>query len=359
MNFKLDWKDSKLGTLPDQTTIRCEAPSNIALVKYWGKKPIQLPQNPSISFTLSACKTCTTLIFTKKKHPKIEFDFYFDGNVKIDFNPKIQQFLNRISPYVPWLQYFKLVIDSTNTFPHSSGIASSASSMAALAYAIVAFEKQIDPRLDGDLSIKKASFLARLGSGSACRSLHGSLMVWGKHEDIHHSSDYYAVPWKETLSPVFETYQDTILFIDSGQKKISSSIGHGLMHGHPYAYSRFDQANRHIGQLKNILQTGDLDRFITLVESEALSLHAMMMTSTPYFMLLQPNTLSVIQKIWKYRADTGSQLCFTLDAGANIHLLYPESEKDAILYFITHSLLVFCEQEQYICDCVGKGAKIL
>jgi diphosphomevalonate decarboxylase len=93
------------------------------------------------------------------------------------------------------------------------------------------------------------------------------------------------------------------------------------------------------------------------VESEALSLHAMMLTSMPYFILMKPNTLEIINRIWKFREETGSKLCFTLDAGANVHALYPEGEKDTVSKFIEYELSKFCKNGEYIEDEVGLGAE--
>ncbi|MEM6684248.1 MAG: diphosphomevalonate decarboxylase, partial [Bacteroidota bacterium] len=92
---------------------------------------------------------------------------------------------------------------------------------------------------------------------------------------------------------------------------------------------------------------------------EALTLHAMMMTSAPYFILMKPNTLEIINRIWKFRETSGSHVCFTLDAGANVHVLYPENEKDIVYSFIQKELLKFCQNEQHICDKIGFGAKKL
>ena len=104
------------------------APSNIALVKYWGKKEHQIPANPSISFTLNSCKTITKLSFEKKHEvSNFSFDLLFEGKPKEDFKPKIQKFFERIAIYCPYLTNFHFTIDTQNTFPHSSGIASSAS----------------------------------------------------------------------------------------------------------------------------------------------------------------------------------------------------------------------------------------
>ena len=105
----------------------CTAPSNNALVKYWGKKPDQIPSNPSISFTLNNAKTTTNLNFQRKSSKGFSFEVFLDGKLKEDFKPKIQQFFQRILAYSPYLQTFHFVIQTRNTFPHSSGIASSAS----------------------------------------------------------------------------------------------------------------------------------------------------------------------------------------------------------------------------------------
>ena len=93
------------------------------------------------------------------------------------------------------------------------------------------------------------------------------------------------------------------------------------------------------------------------MESEALTLHAMMMTSNPYFILMKPNTLEIINKIWQFRNKTNANICFTLDAGANVHVLYPEKEKEAINNFIISELINYCQNKNYINDSVGFGAK--
>ncbi|MFL1894929.1 diphosphomevalonate decarboxylase [Aquimarina sp. 2-A2] len=347
--------------LPDKGTIRCTSPSNIALVKYWGKREVQLPENPSISFTLSNCYTETSLEYTKLSEIQetVKFDLLFEGKEKPDFRPKIEAFLQRILPYVSFVKNYKLKIDTQNTFPHSSGIASSASGMSALAFALVHLEKIINPELSQELLVQKASFLSRLGSGSACRSIEGPVTMWGKHNAIAESSDAYAVKVPFEVHKNFDNYQDVILLIDKGEKQVSSTVGHNLMHGHPFAQKRFEQAHDAVDDLIQVLKTGDLDRFITLVESEALTLHAMMMTSLPYFILMKPHTLTVLQKVWEYRKETGSKVCFTLDAGANVHLLFPENEKDKIYDFIKTSLVAYCDKGQYICDKLGLGAKIV
>jgi len=336
-----------------------KAPSNIALVKYWGKKADQIPANPSISFTLDACATKTTIEYSKlnAKETDFSFDLLFEGKPKEDFKPKIKTFFTRIEKYVPFLKEYHLKIATSNSFPHSSGIASSASGMAALALCLMHIEKELWPEMKDDYFNYKASFLARLGSGSACRSIQGSLIQWGDHHDTSGSSNLYGIKYPYDVHKVFQNYHDTILLVDKGQKQVSSTIGHNLMHAHPFAEQRFDQAHENLSKLIPILATGNLNGFIKIVESEALTLHAMMMTSKPYFVLMKPNTLQIINKIWEFRASSGTHLCFTLDAGANVHVLYPENEKAEVYQFIKDELVAFCENGQYICDRIGFGAK--
>ena len=337
--------------------ITWESPSNIALVKYWGKKKDQVPENPSISFTLNNCKTITTLTFSKKEDASyFEFDVYLDGDKKDDFRPKIQTFFERVEIYLPFLKQYKFIIETKNTFPHSSGIASSASGMSALALCLMSVEKQLIPEMTEVFFNMKSSFLARLGSGSACRSIEGNLIVWGKTDAIEKSSDLFGVKYPYKVHENFKEYQDTILLVDKGEKQVSSTVGHNLMHNHPYAKNRFQQAHDNFEKLKIILESGDLNAFIALIESEALTLHAMMMTSMPYFILMKPNTLEIINKIWKLRQDTGLHISFTLDAGANVHVLYPKYESPKILEFIKNELVVYCQNGHYICDQIGFGA---
>lgn len=352
----------------DSGSVTWQSPSNIALVKYWGKKQHQLPENPSISFTLNHCKTITTLTYSKKENPaNFEFDVFLDGEKKDDFKSKIQTFFERVEMYLPFLKQYYFKIETSNTFPHSSGIASSASGMSALALCLMSVEKALSSvrssavETSNDVTYfnKKASFLARLGSGSACRSIEGDLVVWGAHPHIEGSSDAFGIKYPYVVHENFKNYQDTILLVDKGEKQVSSTVGHNLMHNHPFAKQRFEQAYKNLDDLKGILETGNLKSFIQLIESEALTLHAMMMTSLPYFILMKPNTLEILNKIWKFRAETNLHIGFTLDAGANVHILYPKSETAQILEFIKNELVGYCQNGQYICDEIGFGANQL
>lgn len=353
----------KLGKKQIEGEVTWKSPSNIALVKYWGKKPIQLPANTSVSFTLNNCVTTTTLKYTplEKTAKDYQFEVLLEGEAKDSFKPKIEKFFKNVERYFPFLKDYHFVIETSNSFPHSSGIASSASGMSALALCLMSMEKEMTKKgeLEKDFFYRKASFVARLGSGSACRSIEGPLMVWGENDAIKKSSNELAITYPHKLHDVFKTYQDCILLVDKGEKVVSSTVGHDLMHYHPFAKKRFKQAEKNVAKLRDILKHGDLKAFVKLVESEALTLHAMMMTSMPYFILMKPNTLEIINRVWAFRKKTKLHLCFTLDAGANVHLLYPEAEKEEVLEFIKNELVVYCENQQYICDEVGLGAKQL
>ncbi|MFS4455073.1 diphosphomevalonate decarboxylase [Maribacter sp. 2304DJ31-5] len=357
-------KDFIPGVYPQKVEkgqITYSSPSNIALVKYWGKKENQIPANPSVSFTLEACATTTTVTFYElgSAGSHFSFDLFFEGRPNEDFKPKIQTFFKRITVYLPFLKSYHLKIETANSFPHSSGIASSASGMSALALCLLEIERELNPEMTQEYFTRKASFLARLGSGSACRSIEGDLVQWGAHKETEGSSDLFGIKYPYKVHNVFNSYHDTILLVDKGKKQVSSTIGHGLMHDHPFAAQRFQQAHNNLSKLRSVFEKGDLDTFIEIVESEALTLHAMMMTSQPSFVLMKPNTLEVIQKIRDFREKSGTHVCFTLDAGANVHVLYPENEKEKVYAFVKNELLVYCENQQHICDRIGYGAKKL
>ena len=331
------------------------SPSNIALIKYWGKKENQITLNSSLSITLSKCFTQTKLTYRPKINNEKDFTFLFEGAENISFEPKLSQFFKRIEKYCPYLNYLQLKIESRNSFPHSSGIASSASAYSALALCIMDIEKKINPLLDEKFFLKKASFLARLGSGSASRSVIGYFSIWGESKHFEKSTDLFAIKYSDQVHKIFNDICDTVLIVDKNKKEVSSTVGHQLMDNHSFSFGRLAQAENNMGLLKNALKNGNYDSFIELVELEALTLHAMMLTSKPYFILIKPNTLEIINLIWNYRKKKLSKVCFTLDAGANIHLLYPKREFIKIQEFIKNELSIFCDSNRFINDRIGNG----
>ena len=331
-------------------TVSASCPSNIALIKYWGKYENQIPANPSISYTLNNCKTNTSMEFVADE--KFSVQTFLSGNEEKKFAEKIEKYFRNIEEFLPWILKGKYVIKTENTFPHSSGIASSASGFGAIAKCLMELDQQFSGLQDSDFKLRKASFLARLGSGSACRSLYDGLVVWGATKEVEDSSDLYALQYpNDQIHEIFKHFNDWVLLIHEGEKSVSSTVGHSLMNTNPYAERRFQEAHENFAVLKEILKTGDMQNFIKLVEHEALTLHAMMMMSEPAFILMKTGTLEVINKIWDYRKETGLPLFFTLDAGANVHLLFPANSKEAtIKEFIVKELLQFTQNNGVVKD---------
>jgi diphosphomevalonate decarboxylase len=331
--------------------VSASCPSNIALIKYWGKYENQIPANPSISYTLNHCRTNTTMEFFAGEDFSVQT--FLAGNEEKKFAEKIEKYFKNIEPYLPWVLKGKYTIKTENTFPHSSGIASSASGFGAIAKCLMNLDEIFNSNnQQPEFTNQKASFLARLGSGSACRSLYEGLVVWGKTEEVEGSSDLFAVPYNnDEIHPIFRNFNDWVLLIHEGQKSVSSTVGHGLMNTNPYAERRFQEAHENFTKLKTILSSGDMEGFIKLVEHEALTLHAMMMMSEPAFILMQTGTLEVINKIWDFRKITGLALFFTLDAGANVHLLFPNDiDNDRITDFIQTELIPLTQKGGVVKD---------
>lgn len=337
-----------------------KCPSNIALVKYWGKYGNQLPKNASISMTLSKSYTETTIHFSRaNENPKREF--FFEGKPNESFAKRIWKFIDSLNRIYPYLHQLNLQIHTHNSFPHSAGIASSASAMGALALCLVDMERILFSSLDTEVDFfHKASYVARLGSGSASRSVFGGYAIWGDSKAVQENSDNkFAVPFIEEIAPAFENLSDAILIVDNGQKEVSSSLGHSLMEGHPFADDRLAQADQNMKVLTKAMMNGDKERFIKVVEAEALSLHAIMMASDPWFILMKPKTLEILQSIKKYRAQTDHFLCFTLDAGPNVHLIFGKEKELEVMKFIEKELKPLCHEGQIIFDAMGKGPEKL
>lgn len=333
------------------------APSNIAMIKYWGKRKNQIPINPSLSFSLAESVTHTSIHYMQNRPGKNNrIDYFFNDKPNEAFTNRIESYLITILPYMPFLAGLNLKISSKNTFPHSAGIASSASAFASIALGLCSIEQEIFNLENNETEFyRKASFLARLGSGSACRSVYGGWTIWGKHPLFPDMSNYYAVHLNNKIHDDFLNLCDAILIIDSGQKAVSSSQGHSIMKNHPFKLSRIKQAMDNLHKISDALLKNDERDFIHIVEQEALSLHALMMSTEQGYILMKPNTLNAIESIIQYRNSENIPVCFTLDAGPNIHLLYPQEFKSQVTSFIRNELIQYCENGQWIDDHVGNG----
>lgn len=336
-----------------EISVEWKSPSNLAIVKYWGKRDIQKPLNPSISFTLKNAVTTTRVSALPTDNGG--FTFSLDGNKKEAFNNKIANLLKMASSTLPFINTHHLTIESSNTFPHSSGIASSASSMSALALCLADLQLKINnDKAKHKLDLQMVSELARLGSGSASRSLYGGWTIWGETPSIEESSDNYAVKLS-TIHDNFMQIANAILIIEPKSKKVSSTQGHALMNNHPYGKARIEQANHNSLQLLNVLTSGDWNHFFDIAENEALSLHALMLSSNPGYTLLHANSLKVIDEVRKARIEHKLPVGFSMDAGPNVHLLYPKYEESKILPWIENKIRPLCHQQEIIFDQLGNG----
>lgn len=327
------------------------SPSNIAAIKYWGKTEDQRPRNPSLSFTLKNSKTITGIKYkrTLGKNPKIKVIYNKKHNQA--FEERIKSYLELAANHQPHIAQYDLEINTRNTFPHSTGIASSASAFSALALCLYSIKYKIDNNED----LHKVSNLARLGSGSASRSIYPIAALWGATKNITESSNDYAIDFSKKVHPIFKNLQNTILIINDQQKKVSSSKGHQVMQSNPFAETRYQQARNNLDRILPAIQTGDFKTYSEILENEALTLHALMMTSIPGYLLMEPNTLKSLDLINNFKHITNLPITFTMDAGPNIHIQYPKIHAEQINSFIDLKLKPLCKEQQVIYDEIGLG----
>ena len=330
------------------------SPSNIAIVKYWGKKGGQHPQNASISFTLSQSQTRTRVAYSPRLEDEgILRSFYFQGQGSEGFKQRVEAYLNSmVEREFPLLRQYSLNIMTENTFPHSCGLASSSSAFSSLALCLCEIYQRLEESTashqlfgteNGEFR-RWASRIAREGSGSACRSLYAPMSLWGVCEGVDFSRDEFAIPL-EGIHPNFLQLKNVICLVDKKNKRISSRMGHQLMDNCPFSSARYKTANERVVKLIDILRSGDLWAFIKLAEEEAMALHGMMMLSSLSYLILQPNSLSIMEKIRDFRRRYRIPIGFTMDAGPNIHLIYfdKDEERDRIRRFLLEEIAPFTE----------------
>ncbi len=284
--------------------------ANIAFIKFWGKKnpKLNIPFNDSISMNLSRCITTTTVEF----NPRFREDrVYIDGKlVKDDKRLRVLKIIDiiREKSEIPWA----VKVVSKNSFPKDAGIASSASGFSALALAgsIAA---------DLNLSQKELSILARLGSGSASRSVIDGFSQWNKGKN---SSSSYAV---QIAPPDFWNLRDVVAVVAKDKKKVSSTEGHASAITSPFFKIRQKFLPGRLREIKKAFLKKNLKTFGKLLEEEAIELHVIAMTSQPPIFYWNKGTLEVIDKVLKL-TEQEILAYFTMDAGPNVHIIC--SEKD-------------------------------
>lgn len=297
---------------------KISAPSNIALLKYWGKIHGQFAINPSLSFTLSNAETLLSYSYTKRDDRKIVIQsLMFEGKPHEDFKNKLEIKFESLFSKIEYPFGCDLFLETENTFPHSSGIASSASSMAAMAKMFAAIFKISSDNI--------VSSMARELSGSACRSINYGWHFWGESKFYLESNQQHAVNITKFVHPGFHNLQDWIFICSNNVKGLSSSDGHKLMENHRFLSQRIQSTQSRLEKFVRLLKvTPNLD-FFELVEEEALELHALMMTSNPPYILMEPKSLAIMKKISLLRKQ-GIHCGYTLDAGSAVHLLFPKDQ---------------------------------
>lgn len=279
---------------------------NIAFIKYWGNRDetLRLPMNSSLSMNLDALSTTTSVEFRKElKHDALVIDGY-------DASP---QALQRVSAFLDIIRSqmqekdLKAIIISQNNFPMGAGIASSASAFAALAAAA-------SKAAGLDLDEASLSRLARRGSGSACRSVPDGFVEWQAGSS---DADSYAF----SIAPA-DHWQlvDLIVVVSHAHKEVGSSVGHTLAATSPLQNARVADCPRRLQICRQAILEKDFPAFAEVVELDSNLMHAVMMTSTPLILYWEPSTVAIMKKVIEWRSQ-GLQVCYTLDAGPNVHVL--------------------------------------
>lgn len=284
------------------------APSNIAFIKYWGKKDekLKLPENGSISMNLSNLMTTTTVEF----NPEFKEDFVMiNGKIDIKRSDRVIKHLDLIRKRANLSQKAKVV--SNNNFPDGTGLSSSASGFAALTVAGV--------KAAGlNLHQNELSILARQGSGSACRSIPDGFVEWvGERAKSLYPPEYWAIV-------------DVVAIISKEKKDIPSTDGQKLASSSPFFQTRLDNIDEKIKRFKKALEAKNFTELGEIIEGEALELHAIMLTSTPSLIYWQPETIKLMKLVKKWR-NGGLEVYFTVNTGQDIHLITEEKNKESLV----------------------------
>jgi diphosphomevalonate decarboxylase len=286
--------------------------SNIAFIKYWGNRDesLRLPANGSISMNLAGLETQTSVTFDTS----LQEDFLTINGQQVHGSglQRVSTFLDDVRRMAESVSYAR--VESQNNFPAGVGIASSAAAFAALALA--------SSQAAGlTLNETQLSRLARLGSGSACRSIPGGFVEWqtGSGDD-----DSYGV---SIAPPDHWTLSDCILLISSAQKETSSTEGHRLAATSPLQSSRLADAPRRLEICRNAILQRDFEALAEVVELDSNWMHAVMMTSKPPLIYWQEATLTAMREVSAAR-KAGLPVCYTVDAGPNVHVICERANEE-------------------------------
>lgn len=305
------------------------APANIAFIKYWGKKDeeLRLPMNSSISMNLSDAYTITTVEFFKDvftdevvflddlqyKMQHVHENVLLPGRQKKE-RQRVVDFLDRLRAKVG--VKLKAKVFTKNNFPKSSGVASSASGFAALTLAAAS-------ALELNLTEKELTILARIGSGSACRSIPDGFVIWeeGKSSETSYSRSLYPADYWDL--------RDILIIVKNPVKKIPTTVGMEAVKTSPFFTSRLLSLPLRMKKVMAALKSKDFGLLGQTLEEECVNMHAVMMTQSPPLFYWNTVTLEIIKTVQQWR-DEGVEVYFTIDAGPNVHLICENKNEKAV-----------------------------
>jgi diphosphomevalonate decarboxylase len=277
-----------------------QAPANIAFIKYWGRRDpeLRIPYNPSISMNLSNCMTTTTVEFS--------WDFEKDSVTEGFGTERILKHVDRLRDFAK--TDMRVKVATSNNFPTSSGVASSASGFAALTVAATA-------ALGLKFSEKELSKLARLGSGSACRSIPDGFVKWeGEFAYSLYSPDYWDL-------------RDIIVIVGNSGKDVSSSAGHDTAETSPFFQKRLQYLPDRMIKIERALKEKNFMVFGETLEEDCWDCHHVMQTQTPPLIYWNDDTKRVIDTLKR----SGLPAYFTIDAGPNVHIICERTNEKKVV----------------------------
>ena len=287
---------------------------NIAFIKYWGNRDhtLRLPANGSLSMNLGALFTKTAVTF--RDDLKNDVLTVNGGEMTGPALMRVSAFMDAVRKLAPDAGYAEIV--SENNFPMGAGIASSAAAFSALALAASSASGL-------NLKENELSRLARLGSGSACRSVPDGFVEWDPGQD---DADSYAV----SIAPASHwDLVDLVAVVSGEHKKVGSTAGHGKADSSPFQAERVRTAPDRVKACREAILNKDFDALAEVSERDMTMMHAVMMTQVPPLFYWEPASLRLVKQVRAWRA-VGVPCFATLDAGPNVHVICPADAADEI-----------------------------